>query len=234
MNDLTISEMDPTSEDLPEYCPPPMRLSVPRLPDASLKGYFNPIIEDVYKEFFWFRRPRVQPSLALSKEEPMVVLYDAFAKAKFHVLVLPSLRIQNVRQLERKDLWILKQAHELGRAIAEKLGGEFQLGYHALPSLTPLHLHIISRDLNAFRMNSKKHWNSFTHPNLWVPAKVVEEQLERLGHVEVLDEEVLQACEKSAPCCQRCKLRPRGSVRDIVEELKNHTCVALDSSGSNI
>jgi len=39
---------------------------------------------------------------------------------------------------------------------------QFQIGFHAIPSMNQLHLHIISRDFCSDFMKKKKHWNSFT------------------------------------------------------------------------
>jgi Scavenger mRNA decapping enzyme C-term binding len=41
---------------------------------------------------------------------------------------------------------------------------QFRVGYHAIPSLKPLHVHIISQDLNGHGMKQPKHWNTFATP----------------------------------------------------------------------
>lgn len=38
----------------------------------------------------------------------------------------------------------------------------FKIGYHAIPSLHPLHIHIISQDFDAPALKTKKHYLSFT------------------------------------------------------------------------
>lgn len=65
-----------------------------------------------------------------------------------------------------------------GRAAAvdalkqeEKGGGEesmeasarrtFRFGFHAVPSMAQLHLHVVSQDLRGSGMKHRKHWNSF-------------------------------------------------------------------------
>ena len=56
----------------------------------------------------------------------------------------------------------------------------FPPGFHSTPSLTPIHLHIISSDLESPCLKHKKHWNSFTKiPEFYVPLDAV---LESLGH----------------------------------------------------
>ncbi|KAG5184213.1 hypothetical protein JKP88DRAFT_181425, partial [Tribonema minus] len=39
-----------------------------------------------------------------------------------------------------------------------------RVGYHAVPSLEPLHLHVISQDLDGHSMKTPKHWNTFATP----------------------------------------------------------------------
>jgi Scavenger mRNA decapping enzyme C-term binding len=41
---------------------------------------------------------------------------------------------------------------------------QIRVGYHGNPSLRPLHLHVISQDLDGRAMKTLKHWNSFTTP----------------------------------------------------------------------
>lgn len=39
---------------------------------------------------------------------------------------------------------------------------EFKMGFHAVPSMTHLHLHVVSQDFDSQCLKNKKHWNSFT------------------------------------------------------------------------
>jgi len=49
-----------------------------------------------------------------------------------------------------------------------------RLGFHAVPSLQPLHCHVLSPDLHSDCLKNKKHYLSFTHPHffLGLPAVV--------------------------------------------------------------
>lgn len=47
-----------------------------------------------------------------------------------------------------------------------------RLGYHAIPSLSLLHLHIVSSDLDSPALKNKKHWNSFATPFFVSPARL--------------------------------------------------------------
>jgi len=54
------------------------------------------------------------------------------------------------------------------------LGGlvPLRLGYHASPSLEPLHLHLISGDFDSPCLKHKKHWNSFQPPFFVSPVDI--------------------------------------------------------------
>jgi aprataxin len=63
-------------------------------------------------------------------------------------------------------------AEEIERVPACDPHSLFMVGYHSVPSLYPLHLHIVSRDLQSSALKNKKHWNSFTTPFFLAAAKV--------------------------------------------------------------
>merc|ERR1739848_578035 len=44
---------------------------------------------------------------------------------------------------------------------------DVRFGFHAVPSMKVLHLHVISKDLDSPSLKNKKHWNSFTLPNFF-------------------------------------------------------------------
>jgi len=68
----------------------------------------------------------------------------------------------------------------------------FKLGFHALPSMSQLHMHVISEDFNSPSLKNKKHWNSFTSP-FFVGTEEFISMLATKGHVEV-DSRTLCQC----------------------------------------
>lgn len=42
--------------------------------------------------------------------------------------------------------------------------GSMRVGFHAVPSMAQLHLHLISGDFLGTGLKNKKHYNSFTTP----------------------------------------------------------------------
>ncbi|CAB1108398.1 unnamed protein product [Ectocarpus sp. CCAP 1310/34] len=99
-----------------------------------------------------------------------VVVYDGYPKSRYHLLLLPKPKFLDVKQASelRRDehLSSLRQLHATAAAVAEALSqqgaGVIRCGYHGIPSLEPLHLHIISQDFDSERLTKRKHWNSFT------------------------------------------------------------------------
>ena len=130
-----------------------------------------------------------------------------YPKAKYHLLLMrrknkPTIgnlsNAQTLNDLEPTHLQELLEFHTLGRNIIATLLKEihnndkraqsssnnntssisFKLGYHAIPSLQPLHLHIISTDLESPCITNRKHVVSFTSTLFFVEAASVERHLE--------------------------------------------------------
>eukprot|EP00127_Corallochytrium_limacisporum_P002208 Clim_evm102s108 gene=Clim_evmTU102s108 len=50
----------------------------------------------------------------------------------------------------------------------------FLKGFHAVPSMKHLHVHILTNDLEGAYMKTRKHWNSFTSEYLVTPERLRE------------------------------------------------------------
>lgn len=59
----------------------------------------------------------------------------------------------------------------------------FKMGFHAIPSLKQLHMHVISDDFNSEFLKSKKHWNSYT-TEFFVSTEDFIKLLEQKGQIE--------------------------------------------------
>ena len=124
-------------------------------------------------------------------DEQVVGLVDKFPKARKHVLfVAREEGLDRVGQLGQQHLPLLLHMRELAlRWIGEQqqqgqvqqqqqgqisqqeqqqqqgrqpIPKGWQLGFHAIPSMFQLHLHVVSRDFDSPCLKHKKHWNSFT------------------------------------------------------------------------
>jgi len=125
-------------------------------------------------------------SVRFSHNETSLTIFDCYPKAIFHFLVLarPSKvhsvgRLADLRTLLRGDkqaardflLGLKDTAEDVKRQIEKEMVSRYGFkwsiwtGFHAVPSMLHLHLHVISSDLNSPSLKNKKHYNSF-HPGL--------------------------------------------------------------------
>lgn len=130
-------------------------------------------------------------AIILFRHSKFVCTYDKFPKAKHHLLLMcrnystnPSclMNVKSLNDLTKKHLDELREFHNLARRIAAAISGDayqnsFKIGYHSIPSLHPLHLHIISSDLDSPCVTTRKHIVSFSS-DFFVTADEVENHLE--------------------------------------------------------
>jgi len=129
---------------------------------------------------------RLPLNVRVSHTERALSLFDKFPKAMYHLLVLPrvheSLTLKDLASLEtvlnmdegkaKGCLLMLKEESALAISMIEdemvKTHGfkwKIWTGFHSVPSMDHLHLHVISSDLCSESLKNKKHYNSF-HPSL--------------------------------------------------------------------
>jgi diadenosine tetraphosphate (Ap4A) HIT family hydrolase len=83
---------------------------------------------------------------------------------------------------------------------------KFLQGFHAIPSLPPLHMHVISLDLLGKCLKHKKHYNSFT-TKFFLSAEAVEADLNQFGSIGINQEiHVLEFEERRPLECVWCGL----------------------------
>lgn len=103
-----------------------------------------------------------------------VCIYDAYPKAKIHLLVVPKpdfLDVKYPHELTSAHCERVEILHQAAKAIARQVqlrfigslspGHHIKIGYHRRPSLSRMHIHLISDDLNGRAMKTKKHRDSF-------------------------------------------------------------------------
>ena len=148
--------------------------------------------------------------------EPLVVLYDGYPKARRHLLLLPARPdvAPAVDRLTSSDRPAVAALVRLGGAIAAALAADAggggggggapppRLGFHALPSMSPLHLHLVSEDLAGSGMTSKRHYQSFASA-FFVPAAAVLAALDAGGGFAV-DADAAAAALRAPLVCHGC------------------------------
>ena len=160
------------------------------------------------------------PKQIFEEDGLTVTLFDAYPKAMYHYLVVPREDIDSVNELARDNLELLKHIHKVAKSFIERVhrkkpNTKFGFGYHAVPSLKRLHLHIISQDFDSPKLRTNHHWNTFNTEYFMDSSKVIE-IIEKNGKIEV-DDEKYKALLKLRMRCNTCSKR----FTDI-SQLKSH------------
>lgn len=130
-------------------------------------------------------------AIILFKNSKFVCTYDKFPKARHHLLLMcrnystnPSclMNVKSLNDLTKDHLDELREFHNLAKSIAAAISRDaksnsFKIGYHSIPSLHPLHLHIISSDLDSPCITTRKHIVSFSS-DFFVSSDELENHLE--------------------------------------------------------
>lgn len=105
------------------------------------------------------------PRAIVKETENIVVIRDKYPKAKTHYLALSRENIDSIYNLNKTHIELLHDFGSIFKAIQkDHMNIELQAGFHAIPSMKRLHMHIISRDMISPCLKTKIHWNSFTTP----------------------------------------------------------------------
>lgn len=159
------------------------------------------------------------PNLQIISSEIAVVIKDKYPKAKYHFLVLPREDISSIFNLTREHLPILDELRLLATNAIEISGEKekhFNIGFHAIPSMTRLHLHVISRDFNSPCLKTKKHWNSF-NTKLFLDYDDLYKELKLKGTIQRIDFTLAKELENTPLNCNQCNF-----VAKTVPNLKEH------------
>ncbi|XP_036710869.1 aprataxin isoform X3 [Balaenoptera musculus] len=130
------------------------------------------------------------PKMQVYKDEQVVVIKDKYPKARHHWLVLPWASISSLKAVTGEHLELLRHMHTVGEKVIADFAGSsklrFRLGYHAIPSMSHVHLHVISQDFDSPCLKNKKHWNSF-NTEYFLESQAVIEMVQEAGRVSVQD-----------------------------------------------
>ena len=146
------------------------------------------------------------------EDRACVVIYDRYPKARVHLLLLskhqPPLR--SIADVDSASAHVVSELKDRADAIAAHLVDQLRLplstsllsGFHAIPSLTPLHLHLVSSDFDSACLKHKKHWNSFTTA-FFVPPDDVLRDVRNSGRVSVDKDRMAALLRAPLRCCRR-------------------------------
>lgn len=164
-------------------------------------------------------------------DERCVLVKDAYPKSTVHCLVMPlSLDLVSLASLEAQHVPLLRHMVSVADGYARYLKEldasrysrlRFITGFHALPSLPMLHLHLLSMDLDSPCLKTKKHYNSFATFFFLTSDRVIAD-VEQHGKVTInADAKMLRAMESQDMKCMWC-----GAPLANVPQMKAHlsTC----------
>ncbi|XP_077239326.1 APRATAXIN-like protein [Tasmannia lanceolata] len=162
--------------------------------------------------------PEQHKESVLEMSDDVVVLNDLYPKAKRHLLVLSRMDgLDRLADVRREHIQLLRKMNSVGLKWAEKFLCDdasliFRMGYHSVPSMRQLHLHVISQDFNSHHLKNKKHWNSFNTVFFRDSVDVIEE-IDKYGKATLNDESLLGTELR----CHRCR-----SAHPNIPRLKSH------------
>jgi aprataxin len=179
----------------------------------------------------YLKNPENHPDAVIIHTDELVVIKDKFPKAQLHLLVLPRQSIQNPSHLQKQHLSLVKNMEQMALNLASQWmakgtsinfgsvpglnSTQVLIGFHAIPSMTQLHLHVISNDFNSVALKTKKHWNSFTTP-FFIPTSQIIEKLTS-GDSISFEKSVYEAYIDGPMKCHRC-----GALQSNMPNLKSH------------
>ncbi|CAL4088427.1 unnamed protein product, partial [Meganyctiphanes norvegica] len=159
------------------------------------------------------------PELLIEKDDKIVIIKDKYPKAHHHFLILPQENIPSLKSVKPTQISLLKYMESKASILASKYpNSEFRYGYHAIPSMARLHLHVISQDFDSTCLKSKRHWNSF-NTKYFLDSTDVIRSLEKYGQCDTSEasKDLLNEQLK----CHKCSYIPQNMPK-LKDHLKNH------------
>ncbi|KXS18475.1 HIT-like protein [Gonapodya prolifera JEL478] len=136
-------------------------------------------------------------------DEVLVVAEDKYPKGRKHFLVMPRCHIHGVSQLTRGELPLLNAMKERADILVRENESQdprlkFKIGFHAIPSMRQLHMHVVTRDM--LYVKNKKHWNSF-NTEFFKPFEEIVDLLESAGCVKYDKNFYEEMLKRNLRCC---------------------------------
>nr|XP_040042671.1 aprataxin isoform X3 [Gasterosteus aculeatus aculeatus] len=160
--------------------------------------------------------------LKVYKDDKVVVIKDKYPKARYHWLVLPWQTISSLKALREEHCDLVKHMQQVAERTVQQCPDanslRFRTGYHAIPSMSHVHLHVISQDFDSPCLKNKKHWNSFT-TDYFMESQDVIQMLETNGRVNV--KEGTSELLKLPLRCHMCR-KDIPTIPALKEHLKSH------------
>ncbi|XP_049873976.1 aprataxin-like protein [Pectinophora gossypiella] len=163
----------------------------------------------------------INPDYIIKQTDRIVVIRDKYPKAKIHYLVLPREDISSIHKLNSSHIDLLNEFGLLFEQLKDQ-HQEFtlQAGFHAVPSLQRLHMHVISKDMISTWLKTKAHWNSF-NTSFFLPYTDVIKELQNKGTITKIGPEKHKDLLATPLKCNQCSYVPK-NLPKLKEHLLSH------------
>lgn len=167
------------------------------------------------------RHPDDKSGRVLITTEHCVVAYDIFPKGRVHLLILPRAELSGPSDLRHEHQSLIVHMLELATWLSGQLRAQIpelaplRCGFHAVPTMRRLHLHLVSIDHDSQQLKRKRHWISFNSDFLVPPMKWAR-QLAEHGRV------IVHPAREEAKLKAEMRCPVTGKVLESMEALGKH------------
>ncbi|CAF4925180.1 aprataxin [Pieris napi] len=161
------------------------------------------------------------PKSIYKENERIVVIRDKYPKAKIHYLVLPREDISSIYKLSKEHIPLIEEFGQIFKEIQKEHADFFlHCGFHAVPSMQRMHMHIISNDMISTCLKTRIHWNSFT-TKFFLPYKDVLNKLKEDGLIDKMSPETHKSFMSIPLKCNQCDFEPK-TMPQLRQHLLTH------------
>ena len=175
------------------------------------------------------------PNLICYEDEQICIIEDKYPKARHHFLVLPKSDISSLKKLTTAHISLIRHmidsayfqiikkftevVHKVSTVVYKEV--EFRCGFHAIPSMSQVHMHVISQDFVSPCLKTKRHWNSF-NTKYFIEAEDVYQSLSKNGVVSTTSDEDGKSLLMMEVKCHKCQYKPKGMGTQFKQHLEEH------------
>ena len=155
------------------------------------------------------------------ENETISIIRDRYPKSQKHFLVLPKEKITTLYELNESHIDLVKEMLSFAETeiIQKDDKSVFKSGFHAIPSMAQVHMHVISQDFDSLCLKNKKHWNSF-NTEYFIPSEKVLKSLKENGKISAEQSDKKDLLSRDLKCNQ-CDFVPKNMPK-LKEHLKGH------------
>ena len=133
-----------------------------------------------------------------------VFIKDGMPKSSLHYVIMPRKIILTFKDIKVEDMVLIRRMQVRAEQFLDEIGedkSQFRFGFHAVPTMPQVHMHVISQDFqedeNRILEKEKKHWQTFNTPFFVQPQTLIK-LLENKNFAEILK---LKEHKKTDPKC---------------------------------